>query len=217
MFQKIRSVAGGVIFLLLCAGGALAMPAAFNTEPEEEATTALDQVTDDSQAGSAELQGETTEVTVPDYAEDQDDGDDPDVAEETENHGLAVSTAAHCDLKGRAKGQLVKQIARDKQATVETAQAACDASLAAHEAGAASAKPAKPAHAGKPAKPAHAGQPAKPAQAEKPVKTPKPAKPAKAPRPTEAAEEKDDVGSLSAPGGPAAEAGTSGKGSSKKP
>ncbi len=48
-------------------------------------------------------------------------------------HGKAVRIAAKCPPEGKAKGQLVKSIARDKSATPEDATAACDAALALQE------------------------------------------------------------------------------------
>ena len=47
-----------------------------------------------------------------------------------ENHGAAVSTAAHCDLDGKAHGEFVRSIAHDKDATVAEVEAACDAAKA---------------------------------------------------------------------------------------
>ena len=46
------------------------------------------------------------------------------------HHGKAVRIAAKCPLEGKAKGQLVKSIARNKSATPEDATAACEAALA---------------------------------------------------------------------------------------
>jgi len=203
MLQKIRSVAGGVIFLLLCAGGALAMPASFTAEPEEEVSSTLADLPEDLELEDATLavEGETTDVTVPDENEDGSEGDD---SEKPENHGKAVSTAAHCDLKGRAKGQLVSSIARDKSATATTAQAACDAAIAAQEAAPAKAKAAKLA------KPAHV---AKPPKAPRAPKAPKGEETEAAE--TEAAEVSTDSTETS---GPPAHAGPpADKGNGKKP
>ena len=68
------------------------------------------------------------------------DGDDTSNLEEEEessdrcsNHGAAVSTVAKCPVKGRAHGVLVSTIARNKEATVEDAVAACAAALAAQQ------------------------------------------------------------------------------------
>jgi len=87
--------------------------------------------------------------------DDDDDADDADAEDEGDDgtntsfhqpHGRAVSTAAHCPLKGRAHGELVRSIAHDKDATVEEAQAACDAALAAAAAAAESSTDAGPGH-----------------------------------------------------------------------
>ena len=206
MFQKIRSVAGGVIFLILCAGGALAMPASFNAEPEEETATVAD-LPEDLQLDAVDVavEGETTDVTVPDEEEEDDseEGDEGGGSDKPENHGKAVSTAAHCDLKGRAKGQLVSSVARDKSATAASAQAACDAALAAQEAAPAKAKPVK------------ADKPAKPAKA---PKVDHPAKPVKAPKPAPAPVVEDTSTEAAPTGGPPAHAGPpADKGNSKKP
>ena len=50
-----------------------------------------------------------------------------------QQHGKAVRVAAKCPLEGKAKGQLVRSIARNKTATVEDATAACEAALALQE------------------------------------------------------------------------------------
>lgn len=192
MYQKIRSVAGGVIFLVLSAGGALAMPAAFDAEPEQEVSSIVADPPEDLELEPVEVsaEGETTDVTVPDEEGGEGDSD----ADKPENHGKAVSTAAHCELKGRAKGELVSSVARDKTATAATAQAACDAAVAAQETAPANTKPARPA---------------------KPSKS---AKPAKAPKAVEAPQVEDASTDTAPTGGPPAHAGPpAGQGNSKKP
>ena len=212
MLKKVRSVAGGVTFLLLCAGGALAMPASFTLDPQEEEAATVDDVVVDLDTELAAVEGETTDVTVPDEDDSDDEQEEDDGAESGDgsakaNHGKAVSTAARCDLRGRAKGRLVSSVARDKSATVESAQAACDAAIAAQ--GTASAKPAKPA---KPEKATRPDKPAKPAKAERapaPAKAAKPAKSTAAPEVEEAP--------APAPAAPPASGGPpAGKGNSKK-
>lgn len=47
------------------------------------------------------------------------------------NRGGAVSTAASCQVTGRARGMLVSSTARNSEATVESASAECAAALAA--------------------------------------------------------------------------------------
>lgn len=198
--RNLKSIAGAVAFMVLWAGAALAMPTSFFSTDDEPSTVA-DLVADtelDPIALDTSTEGETVDVTVPD---DDDDDDENDEAR-PDNHGKAVSTAAHCALKGRAKGQLVSSVARDKSATAESAQAACDAALAAAEAGTTSTKPAKPEKPAKPAKPE------------------KPAKPAKAPK-SAATEEVSDEGSTeeasTSSAGPPAHAGPPADKGSKKP
>ncbi len=47
-----------------------------------------------------------------------------------DSHGEAVRVAAQCKVGGRAHGRLVRAVARDKEATVESAEAACDEAMA---------------------------------------------------------------------------------------
>lgn len=201
--RNLKSIAGAVAFMVLWAGAALAMPTSFFSTDEEP--SAIADLVGDSELEAIELEptpeGETVDVTVPD---DDDAGDDQETR--PDNHGKAVSTAAHCDLKGRAKGQLVSSVARDKSATVETAQAACDAAIAA----AAAETSTKPVKAPKP---------------EKTVRSPKPekvAKPAAKPKPQPVeTEEVPDVGSTEeappAETGPPTHAGPPADKGSKKP
>lgn len=145
--RNLKSIAGSVAFMVLWAGAAIAMPTTFfSDEPESSVAQLLPEGDLQAVEGDPELEGETEEVTVPD--EGDQDGDDQ---ERPDNHGAAVSTAAHCDLKGPAKGVLVSSVARDPNATVESAQAACDAALAEAEA-AGDTKGGKPDKASRPAK-----------------------------------------------------------------
>ncbi len=50
-----------------------------------------------------------------------------------QQHGKAVRVAAKCPVEGKAHGQLVRSIARNKSATVEDATAACEAAVALQE------------------------------------------------------------------------------------
>jgi len=194
--KNLKSIAGAVAFMVLWAGAAIAMPTTFFAEDESPSTVAdlvAEEELDDDQ-------GETEEVEVPDENEDGDVGD----AEHPENHGKAVSTAAHCDLKGRAKGALVSSVARDKSATAESAQAACDAAVA-------EAESATPSATGKPSKPAKA-----PSGSDRGPKE-------KAPKPSEGetvptdhpSSELEDTAVESGP--PADSGSSSNKGGSKKP
>jgi hypothetical protein len=89
------------------------------------------------------------------------------------NHGAAVRAAAHCDVRGKAHGELVRSIAGDEEATVADATAACAAAVAAEA--------DRSEGSGKPPKRATPARPAKPEKPAKPAK--KPAKPAKRDQP----------------------------------
>ena len=210
--RNLKSIAGAVAFMVLWAGAALAMPTSFFS-PDDEPSAVADLV-DESDLDAIEVEatpeGETVDVTVPDDedGDDEDSDDGSDDAARPDNHGKAVSTAAHCDLKGRAKGQLVSSVARDKSATVESAQAACDAAIAAAAAGTST----KPAKAPKPGKAVRA--PKSPKVSE-PAPKPKP----KAQEPVET-EEVTEAESTEAPApesGPPAHAGPPADKGSKKP
>jgi hypothetical protein len=93
------------------------------------------------------------------------------------NHGAAVRAAAHCDVRGKAHGELVRSIAGDEEATVADATAACAAAVADEaDRSEGSGRPQKPAT---PAKPDPAKPPATPAQADKPAKPDQPPHPGK--------------------------------------
>ncbi len=165
MVRQVRAFAMGVAFAAVAVGFAYAVPQTIrmtaqtvpDTEPEVEVVQ-----------NDAELQpveGTQTESgRVPDPDEDEGDGG---ASGGRDNHGKVVSTAAHCPVKGRAHGELVSAIAKDKDATVADAEAACEAALAEQAAGE---QKGKPAHAGRPE---NAGKPEK---APRPEKAPKPAK-----------------------------------------
>jgi hypothetical protein len=107
---------------VLAAGFAYAMPRTVltNAEDPQQAELVL------SPTGSTH----TSTATTPRPKKTK-DGAEEDSAEHDENHGAAVSTAAHCDLDGRAHGEFVRSIAHDKDATVAEVEAACAAAQAA--------------------------------------------------------------------------------------
>jgi hypothetical protein len=131
--------------VLLAAGFAYAMPRAMNTSADGEQVAPLVSPT-------PSITPTATVSPTPEPTE-SDDGDDGGAKD---NHGEVVSTAAHCPVKGKAHGELVRSIAKDKDATVADAEAACAAALAA-EAAAVPKEHGKPDHAA----------------ASKPVKAPK--------------------------------------------
>jgi hypothetical protein len=114
--------------VIFAAGFAYAMPRMQNTSAEgtvEEPEVVVVQTPVATATPTATPTPEPTE-------EPEDDGEDGE--HKADNHGKAVSTAAHCDIKGKAHGELVRSIAKDKDATVADAEAACAAALAAQEA-----------------------------------------------------------------------------------
>lgn len=113
-------------------------PTPTNTESTVESTQESTE-TDGTETDSTDT-GETTESTECDETEEEEDTEEAeneteeadDASEESgDNHGKVVSTAAHCPVKGRAHGALVRSIAKDKDATVADAEAACEAMMAA--------------------------------------------------------------------------------------
>jgi hypothetical protein len=102
---------------------------------DEEAT---ENAGDETQCGSGEVGPgiPTTDEDDGAGAED-DDGDqgvgyegDEDDAQDDGNHGGAVRVAAHCEVRGYLHGELVRSIAKNKEATPADAEAACVEALA---------------------------------------------------------------------------------------
>lgn len=109
---------------VLAAGFAYAMPRTLLTNAEEDPQQAELVL---SPTGSTH----TSTATTPRPKKTNDGTDEDGGTQSTENHGAAVSTAAHCDLDGKAHGQFVRSIAHDKDATVAEVEAACAAAQAA--------------------------------------------------------------------------------------
>ena len=109
--------------VVLAAGFAYAMPNAYTASAEEEGSPETVAVVA-SESPTPEPTESPVEVTT---ENDTEGGGGKD------NHGAAVSTAAHCDVHGKAHGELVRSIAKDKDATVADAEAACAAAVAAAE------------------------------------------------------------------------------------
>ncbi len=144
----------------------------------------------------------TSTATVPDDGDDQ-RGDSED--KPADNHGGVVSAAAHCPLKGAAHGALVRSIAKDKQATVADAEAACKEALASVDATAGGKSAHRPLKPEKPARPAKAPKEAPPGQAKSSQHSGRTPDPGEAP-----SDEESESG-----GGPPAH--SNGKGNGKKP
>ena len=144
-----------VALAVMAAAFAYAMPSVQNVSAE----------TEDSSLVVVESPTGSTHTPTADATPSPEDTEGSN--EKADNHGKVVSTAAHCDVKGRAHGELVRSIAKDKEATVADAEAACQAALSAqaatvdepksnkgrgHEAKAPrpeKTKPAKPSHSHK--------------------------------------------------------------------
>jgi hypothetical protein len=127
-----------------------------------EPKTPKDKTAKHAQVNASESPDEGDEPNSADKPEKGHGSDDPQNEDSTEgspdgvhpdNHGAAVSTAAHCDLPGSAHGELVSSIAHDKEATVADAQAACAAAQAAAAAAPTSDESADGHGQGKPEKP----------------------------------------------------------------
>lgn len=111
---------------------------------------------DEPEGVVSETNSSESDETLSSVSEDEDD--DSDAQQEgsgEDNHGSVVSVAAHCDIKGRAHGELVRSIAQNKTATAADATAACDAAKAAAALGGdekVTGKPEKAEKADKPVK-----------------------------------------------------------------
>lgn len=156
--RQLRTILAGVIFTMLAVGLAYAMPKAIQATAhdfEEELGAG-------GQTPTANVPGHTPTARGDKKRDGEENGSRPD------NHGAAVSTAAHCDVKGRAHGELVRSIAKDEDATVADAEAACAAAMDAAAAGSTRTRPANPGNSD------HRARPAKPAKPQKPDKPEKP-------------------------------------------
>lgn len=123
MTNKLKSVMLGIAFGAFSIGFAYAMP--------HMLVSASQSSEDDPAVEATHIDDDLAASPDPSETEVEEQGsDDPD-GEKADNHGSAVSTAAHCDVKGRAHGELVRSIAHDKDATVADAEAACAAAMAA--------------------------------------------------------------------------------------
>ena len=129
MADKTKGFILGLCFAVLGVGLAYAQPSPTGTEEplvEPSPTETVAPTPDVTEVPTPE----PTESTVEEPEEEDTDEQEQEDGEAKDNHGAAVSTAAHCPIKGRAHGELVRSIAQDKDATVADAEAACAAALA---------------------------------------------------------------------------------------
>lgn len=166
---KIRGLLGGIVFAATLVTFAAAMPGAMSAsevEPPQD-TIELIEAKEPAASTAKAKPPKPEKAAKPERAEEPEvEGDGSE--DDAEGHGAVVSAVAKCDVKGRWHGEAVRSIARNKDATVADAEAACTAAKAAAEAapapgrsGEAKAKASersggKPASAGKPD---HAGGP----------------------------------------------------------
>ncbi|MGI8707632.1 MAG: hypothetical protein ACR2LG_05475 [Actinomycetota bacterium] len=148
MGRQFKVLLIGAAFTVVAMGFAYAVPRAMHSAANEPPRNSIVLLTggNESPSGSPEGSGDACdEPTASDEPCDDDDGtdgaEDPDggddQGEDTEggagsatNHGSAVRVAAHCPVRGRAHGKLVRSIAHDKEATVASAEQACADAMA---------------------------------------------------------------------------------------
>jgi hypothetical protein len=138
--MKLRGFLLGVVFAAIAVGFAYAVPRAVDlaSAPDDnKAVQSQDQDEHDKpkndQGDDAQSGTDANDETKNDDESEQGDesGSDGDAGSENgDQHGKAVSTAAHCAVQGSAHGDLVSSIAQDKGATVADAEAACATALA---------------------------------------------------------------------------------------
>ena len=184
MIRQLKPLFTAAVFTVVAMGFAYAVPNAIQLESMSddgtEETVVVDCPVDEgssddgTEGDGTEGDGTEDDGTEDDATEDcdeevaEEDGEEEPEAEaleggtdgEGENHGQVVRVAAHCPIKGSAHGVLVSSIARDKDATVADAEAACEEALAAAEGSGERVKGAKPDKAPKDkgGKPDHAGK-----------------------------------------------------------
>lgn len=132
---KLRVFLMGAVFAATAIGFAAAVPHTLRL--------AATQASQDLQDETASEESEPLDEDPGEAAGDSDEGTREEgldrkgeVAGEgkpTDNHGAAVSIAAHCDLRGKDHAELVREIARDKDATTELAETRCAEEVATAE------------------------------------------------------------------------------------
>ena len=191
--RHLRTFVTGAVFTLVGVGFAYAVPNSLGgARPPGRAHITLIEARDASGAGDGRHQSVGTGSGL---ERKEPVGSRPRAPQGApENHGAAVRVAAHCDVRGRAHGELVRSIAGDEDATVAEAAAACEAAQSGvSETGSSGGSPkkdrsSKPSKPSKPDKAATRDKPT-PDRSSKPAKL-KPAKPAK-PAPPDKPAKKD--------------------------
>ena len=130
--RRAHSFTLALALTVLAAGFAYAMPRTVLTNADEEVQQDVQQDQDVVLTPADSTQTPTLSTSTPSKKTKEKDetGEDGD-SQRTENHGAAVSTAAQCDLDGKAHGEFARSIAHDKDATAAEVEAACAAAQAA--------------------------------------------------------------------------------------
>jgi hypothetical protein len=130
---RLRALSMGIVFTAVAVGFAYAVPRAVES-------VVADQVV--NQIGAEDPPPDRNEPIDVGGGGEEGPGD---------NHGAAVSAAAHCDLAGAAHGEFVREVAHDKDITVAEVESLCEAAVANQEASAHGRpdKPGKPDRPGK--------------------------------------------------------------------
>jgi hypothetical protein len=118
---RLRALTMGVVFTAVAVGFAYAVPRAVES-------VVTDQVVD--QIGAEDPPPDRNEpIDVGGSGAGGPDGE----GGPQDNHGAAVSAAAHCDLAGAAHGAFESEVAKDKDITVEEVEARCEEAVASQE------------------------------------------------------------------------------------
>jgi hypothetical protein len=152
MMYQFKTLFAGLVLAVAAATATLALPHVYKSivsdfaaggqcEPEETPSPETETPEPDGGSDDAGQGSDCEEPGDGDGGSDPEKGEGPGADEndegssEADNHGQVVKIVAHCDVKGRAHGALVSSIARDKDATVEEAEKACEEAMAAVESG----------------------------------------------------------------------------------
>lgn len=178
MIRQLKVFAISMVFTTVAMGFAYALPTALRDSASQVPETfELPEQEEDLLAAPMEAQsgGRSHDKPGSTEAKSEDHGGSKNhSAAKAENHGSVVKVAAHCAVKGRAHGELVRSVASDKDMTVADAERACEAAIAAQGEQVASDKPNKPEKPDKPNKP---DSPGHSAQAPGQTESSKPATP----------------------------------------
>ena len=190
MIRQLKVFAISMVFTTVAMGFAYALPTALRDTasqvpaafelPEQEAGLLAPSV---QAHGRGRSQGKPGDPGDEETKKEDPEGSKHHSSAKDENHGSVVRVAAHCSVTGRAHGELVRSVARDKDMTVADAERACKAATAKQEQVESdeSNKPESPGHSAQAPGQVKSNEPATPgnsAQAPGQAKPEKPATPA---------------------------------------